>query len=85
MKNKILFILCLLLAACGTSNGVLPDTQTCTIFEYVMMCPDGTEYELPEPVDEPVDVVTEPTTEEDPDALCEKDNRNNRKCRRIKT
>ncbi len=86
MNSKVIFIICLLVSGCGKSGSTEAPTEelTCTIVGNTMMCPDGTEYVLPEPVQEPIDVVTEPAVEEDEEAVCERDNRNGRKCRRIK-
>lgn len=99
-KTIILFITALLLGACGKKNNAsftdVGGDQTCTIVDNIMTCPDGTEYVLPTPEDvTPVVVVepdlditvvveTEPSSPEEPDALCERNNRHKRKCRKIK-
>lgn len=64
-----------------------PDTpQLCTVVEQGLLCSDGQVYVIPPHVDcEEGEVVeTEPTDETDPDAICEKDNRNKKKCKKIK-
>lgn len=71
------------------------DDVTCAITDNEAVCDDGNVYIVPEDVDvtpsidSDVDVdiiiiVTVPASEDDPEAICEKDNRNGRKCRKRK-
>lgn len=52
-----------------SSNEQPAQVQTCTIVDSTMICPDGTEYELPEVIEEPIEVITDPAPDnaiEDP-------------------
>lgn len=86
----LLSIFAILLPACGKKDEASFTTageQTCSISENVMICPDGSEYLLPDDVTIDIDLVyvdTVPADEDDPEALCEKDNRNGLKCKKIK-
>ena len=93
MKAKLFFITCLIVSGCGRSgdNNIETEVLTCTIVENTLMCPDGTEYPLPDveatPEVSPVPegpVVTEPSEEEDPESACARHNRYKNKCRKIK-
>lgn len=100
MKKIVIILATIFVTACGKKNASFTEVnapQPCTIVEDTMLCPDGTEYVLPDPEDYPVVnlppitveeeiivVITVPADEEEPVAICEKDNRNGKKCRKVK-
>lgn len=49
-------ILALLMASCNKSSIVVPE-KSCTVTESRVMCPDGTYYEIPQPIPDSNDVV----------------------------
>lgn len=93
--KKILLLALLGLASCGRSTNQesvnSPKEEHCIIMDNVLMCPDGSEIDIPEE-DHPgvIEVIVEvvvdvtPEIEDDPDVHCERNNRNKRKCKRIK-
>lgn len=84
-----LLILALMLSACGkkTDYVTVSEQVECVVSGDILMCSDGTEYELPAVVIEDGPVESEPVDtdfEDDNDVACERDNRHGRKCRRLK-
>lgn len=84
----IFLLIGLLLTGCGKdSHTEITETITCVVQNRTMVCSDGINYELPddeESVEEPTQVEVEPTPEKNPEAICEKNNRNKRKCVKVK-